>query len=311
MTAGPDGLVSVVVLTFRRNDDLLALLPRLDEQIAAVAPTTVEVVVVDNDPDGGAASAVEASGSPSTRYVHEPLPGITHARNRALDEAASSRLLVFIDDDELPGDTWLASMLQTHRRTGAAGVAGLVVPRYEATPEPWIEAGGFFVRQDHAEGRVMPAAGSGNLLLDLDQVRSLGLRFDERFGLTGGSDHLFTRDLVRRGGRIVWSTGAWVTDVVPATRSTRAWVLQRQFRVGNTWSRAALVLADPGVDRSAERIRLSARGTARVLVGGARLLVGRALGSQRHHARGSKTFHRGRGMVSGAWGGTFEEYRRP
>lgn len=314
MTGAPGlqdvGLVSVVVLTFRRNEDVAELLPRLEQQAETVAPLQVEVVVVDNDPDGSARELVESYPSARIRYVHEPAPGIAHARNRALDEASSSHLLVFIDDDERPMPDWLSSLVGTYRRTGAAAVAGLVIPDYAFPPERWIEAGGFFVRKQYPDGTLMPAAGSGNLLLDVRQVRAHGLRFDERFGLTGGSDHLFTRDLVRRGGRIVWSDRAEVVDKVPEQRLTRQWVVQRQYRVGNTWSRTGLVLSEPGLARVATRLRLSARGLARVGLGGVRVLLGRLTRSDRMHARGSRMLARGRGMVSGAWGVTFHEYRR-
>jgi succinoglycan biosynthesis protein ExoM len=304
------GLVSVAVLTFRRNEEVAELLPRLEEQAELVAPVDVEVVVVDNDPDAGARELVESYPSARVRYVHEPAPGIAHARNRALDETASAHLLVFIDDDERPLGQWLPALVGTYRRTGAAAVAGLVIPDYAFSPDPWIEAGGFFVRKQYPDGTVMPAAGSGNLLLDVRQVRRHGLRFDERFGLTGGSDHLFTRDLVKRGGTIVWSDRAEVVDKVPAQRLTRQWVVQRQYRVGNTWARTGLVLADPGPARVATRLRLTARGLARIGLGGARVALGRVTGSDRAHARGSRMLARGRGMVSGAWGVTFHEYRR-
>ena len=85
------------------------VLPALAEQaLAQDEPYAVGVLVVDNDPAAGARDAVESfaprSAGVSVRYVHEPQPGISAARNRALAEAAS-RLLVFIDDDERPSPT--------------------------------------------------------------------------------------------------------------------------------------------------------------------------------------------------------------
>src|SRR3712207_9285353 len=63
---------------------------------------------------------------------------------------------------------------------------------------------GAFDRPTHPTGATMSGAGAGNLLLDLRQVRALGLSFDERFGLTGGEDTLFTHALVRAGAEIRW-----------------------------------------------------------------------------------------------------------
>ena len=83
----------------------------------------------------------------------------------------------------------------------------------------------------------MEVAATNNLLLDLGRIRALGLEFDERFGLSGGSDTLFTRPLVARGGRMVWCDEAMVVDNVPAGRLTRDWVLRRALRSGNSASR--------------------------------------------------------------------------
>jgi len=245
------------------------------------------------------------------RYVHEPAAGIAHARNRALAETDDDDLLIFIDDDERPLDGWLAAMLDAYARHRPAAVTGPLYPDYENDPDPWLVAGGFFVRREFPDGHRVPAAGSGNLLLDLTQVRRLGLRFDERFGLTGGSDTLFTRQLIARGGVVVFAPRAGVIDKVPATRMTRRWTLRRQYRVGTTWSRTAVELAQPGPRRLLTRVQLTAGGGARVGVGAIRHAFGRATGSLTHQARGSRTLRRGLGMAAGAWGGTITEYQRP
>ena len=95
-------------------------------------------------------------------------------------------------------------------------------------------------------------------------IRAAGLDFDDRFGLSGGSDTLFTRQLVASGARMVWCDEAVVTDVVPAARATRDWVLRRRLRFGNTTSRVELVLAGSAAARLRVRARLVGRGLARV-----------------------------------------------
>ncbi len=78
----------------------------------ALARPAIRVLVIDNDPAGSGEAVVSALDSDAVRYVHEPRPGIAAARNRALDEAASYDLLIFIDDDEWPNPTWLQSLLE-------------------------------------------------------------------------------------------------------------------------------------------------------------------------------------------------------
>lgn len=302
-----DPRVVVAVLTYRRPDDLAAVLPQLLHHVEPLGDRG-EVLVVDNDPDGGAAAQVQRMTG--VRYVHEPHPGIAAARNRALDEAPDADLLVFVDDDERPRDGWLRLLLETWRRTGAAAVVGPVVSRYEVEPDPWVAAGRFFDRRRLPTGTVVDVAATNNLLLDLHQLRRAAVRFDERFGLSGGSDTLFSRALVRRGGRMVWCDEAIVDDVVPAARVTRDWVLRRAHRSGNSWSRTSLALAESPGERARVRLVCSARGAVRVAGGAGRWAAGRLRGSAADEARGLRTLRRGLGLLTGAWGAVHVEYHR-
>jgi succinoglycan biosynthesis protein ExoM len=291
--------VVIAVLTYRRPDDLAAALPLLLEQAATVDPPAA-VLVVDNDPAGGARTTAERF--PGVRYAHEPTPGIAAGRNRALDEATGD-LLVFIDDDERPSARWLASLVATWEATRPTGVVGPVTSEFAAEPDPWIVAGGFFDRRRPATGTEVQVAATNNLLLDLAAVRALGLRFDERFGLTGGSDTLFTRQLVRRGGRLVWCAEAGVVDVVPVERLTRRWVLRRAFRSGNGASVVELEVAADGRERLAVRARHVGQGLARIGGGVLKMAAGR-------RASGARNVARGAGLVSGSLGHVFTEYGR-
>jgi succinoglycan biosynthesis protein ExoM len=302
------GKILLAVLTYQRNEDLVELLPQL---VAQLDGRPGEVLVVDNDPDGSAATTVAALELAEVRYVHERQPGIAHARNRALDEAGDAHLLVFIDDDERPDAAWLTQLLDCYQREQCVAVAGAVIPDVGRIDDPWIEAGGFFVRSRHETGSELDAASTANLLIDLRQLEALGsVRFDERFGLTGGSDTLFTRELVARGGRIVWCDEAVVTDYIRTARANRAWVLQRHFRAGNSWARTSVELSKGVFATLLMRLRLTFVGVARIVLGSARSTYGTVVRSPRHQARGRRTAARGVGMTLGAWGRVYVEYRR-
>jgi succinoglycan biosynthesis protein ExoM len=278
------------------------------DQAAAVGDTTV--LVVDNDPAASALALAEEFPSDRVRFVHEATPGIVAARNRALNESAGADVLVFIDDDELPAEGWLRSMVATWQRTGAAAVAGPVLSTFDVAPDPWITAGGFFVRRRLPTGTALTIAASGNLLLDLEQVQRAGVRFDGRFSLSGGSDSLFTSELHKRGYRMVWCDEATVADVVPPTRANRGWVLQRAVRSGNVSSRVAIILTEGRLQRLATRAVLLVRSGARIVGGAVRLALGTITRSVSHQARGSRMLARGIGMAAGAVGYTREDYRR-
>ena len=120
--------VRVAVLTYRRPDDIAAVLPLIRDQAASAVDehTEVDVVVVDNDPDGSARPFVTAFASDwpavAVRYENETTPGISAARNRALRTTSDRDVLVFIDDDERPTAPWLPSLLGTYRRYRSAAV---------------------------------------------------------------------------------------------------------------------------------------------------------------------------------------------
>lgn len=279
------------------------------EQIGEVGGATV--LVIDNDPAGSAVARADGLGPPEhVRVVHEPTPGIVAARNRALDESGDADVLVFIDDDELPEPGWLRSMVGTWEHTRAAAVAGPVISTFAEEPDPFVVSGAFFVRRRLPTGTDLTIAASGNLLLDLTQIRRAGVRFDDRFAMSGGSDSLFTRELHQRGLRMVWCDDAPVHDVVPASRANRRWVLQRAVRSGNAASRIEIILAGSSLARIAARGRCFGRGLVRIVGGAARVALGTVARSLAHRARGARTFARGAGMVAGSVGYTRQEYRR-
>ncbi|MGP7960309.1 glycosyltransferase family 2 protein [Sanguibacter sp. A247] len=301
--------VTVGILTFRRPEGLAATLPLVLEQVAHVPHA--EVLVVDNDAVPSARGVVEelrGAGQP-VRYVHEPEPGIVAGRNRALDESTGD-VLVFLDDDERPAPGWLDTMLEAHRRFGGAGVVGPVLGEIEGTLDPWIAAGRFFERKRYPTGTVVPLAGTGNLLLDLPSVRRHGTRFDEAFRVSGGSDTAFTRELTAAGGQLYWCDEAPVLDVVPVERATRRWVLRRAFRSGNSRVRVAVHQASSLGDQVRHRVRGASAGLVRIGGGAARAAAGTLSWRVAHQARGARTVARGAGMVAGAFGGVYEEYRR-
>jgi succinoglycan biosynthesis protein ExoM len=304
--------VTVAVPTFRRPDDLRVGLPLLLAHAREVGGDPagrylVDVLVVDNDPGRSAEAVVAGLG---VRYVCEPTPGIAAVRNRALDEAADARLLAFIDDDERPEPGWLARLVETWEASGAAAVSGRILADYAGELDPWIRAGDFFVRRSMPTGTPIDVAAAGNLLLDLDQIRASGIRFESPLGLGAGEDTVFSRALVRAGARMVWCNESAATDFVPLQRMTRRWVLTRAWSHGNATVLVDLWLTAGRPARLRVRARGLGRGVLRIGGGAVRWTFGLVVRSPRHQARGLRALLRGAGMVGGACGLVFEEYAR-
>ena len=117
--------VSVVVCTRDRSDILAACLDRL--RLLTHAP--LEVIVVDNAPsDDSTRLLVEADAAvdPRFRYVVEPQPGLSAARNRGL-AAARGQVVAYTDDDVAVDENWVQGLLRGFERGPAVGcVTGLV-----------------------------------------------------------------------------------------------------------------------------------------------------------------------------------------
>ncbi len=285
------------------------ILGQIDE-LDGIGGFRSELLVVDNDPDGGAAVVIAELDDPRLRYVHERQPGLSAVRNRAINEAAQSRLLAFMDDDGRPGPAWLRHLVETWSVEQPASIAGRVIEEYESPPEPWIVAGKFFNRPTYPTGTEVPAAAAGNILLDLADLRASRISFDSRFGLSGAEDTLLTRQLTAAGHRIVWCDESKVVDQVPTSRLNRRWLLQRAWSHGNSATLVERALANSTTDSLRIRVVGLGGGLIRVVSGAARYAFGVLAFSNRHKARGLRLAFRGAGMAAGATGHVVEEYAR-
>jgi glycosyltransferase involved in cell wall biosynthesis len=272
-----------------------------------------EIIVVDNDPLGTAHAAVVQNGSACIRYAIEPAPGVTNARNRVLMEAADCDALAFIDDDEVPQSGWLGALISAALAYDADAVSGPVHSVFEGPLDPWVEASETYDRTHRSHlstGDPISRAATNNLLLDMRQVRALGVTFDQRFGLTGGEDSFFSGQLRQRGARMIWAADAVVDDLVPMTRANRRYNLQRRFSLSNAGGRVDILLAAPGVARTLARLRGGAKGIAQVAKGSTMAIRGRLGGELRLQSQGERYVVGGFGVLAAALGIAASPYRR-
>ena len=258
--------VSIVIPTYRRPELLaLTLAGCLAQQ--GVEDERVEIVVVDNDPAQSARaivdSASEGAGSGSVRYIAEARPGISHARNTGVAQAAGC-YIAFIDDDEEAAPGWLAAFLKTIRRTGADLVVGPVFPQFA---EPACSyARGAYTRDAHLPTgtRLEDWSGIGNSLLDKKRCfADIAEPFDPRLGLSGGEDALFLHQLRRRGGTIVWCAEAAVRESIAADKLATRYLLRREFRGAQTLTYVCTAVSPP---ERGKAVRWMAVGCAQILL---------------------------------------------
>jgi succinoglycan biosynthesis protein ExoM len=220
------------------------LLAQCLETVAAVRVppgVTFEVLVVDNNPDADARAVVEAWARELPGpivHVHEPSLGIVMVRNRAIEEAIArgADALAFVDDDSLVDSAWLEESLRALEDQACDVVIGPIELAFPPGTPPWLTED--FPLVDRPSSSVAPAdfdrvVSSSNVLLRIHLVREWGLRFPEAFNLSGGEDTAFFQQARERGAVTGWAGGARVTEVVPPSRATLRWSLQRWFRIGN------------------------------------------------------------------------------
>ena len=136
--------VSIVIPTLGRHGTLRRVLERLEVQ---TSPAPFEVVVAPDaaEPEPARVDALLATRPYPTRRVTPARPGASAARNAGIG-AASAPLVLFLDDDVMPGRRLVAEHLSWHERHpgGEVGVLGLVRWADELRVTPfmrWLERG--------------------------------------------------------------------------------------------------------------------------------------------------------------------------
>jgi GT2 family glycosyltransferase len=273
-------LVTVVVCTRNRPDSVLVTLRGL----ADLRYRPFEVVVIDNAPSSDATKDAvrrEFGADPRIRYVREPRPGLSCARNRGLAEA-SADIVAFTDDDVRVDPWWLNGIV---RGFGAASevacVTGLIATAeldnaaqlYFHLREGWgasCERRIFDLGENRDESPLYPYSagvfGAGaNFAVSRAVLKEVGV-FNEALGAGtpsgGGEDlNMFMR-IVLAGYRLVYEPSAVVSHVHRADLAE----LSRQMRAygsGCTAALTAITMADARARRELPTKVIS--GVARML----------------------------------------------
>ena len=297
------------VATYLRPEGLARLLQAFDRLVFAKSETPeLEIIVVDNDPQGSAlAVCAHVSGALRwpLRYHHEPRPGISFARNAAVRIAAAAEFVAFIDDDEVPEPQWLDELLYVQRVHEADVVAGPVIPEFPDGAPIWLRRGGFFDLPRYRTGQKLDYTAAGNVLVRSTVFHALNPPFDERLALAGGEDTLFFLRAARAGYLLVWADEALAREYIPRSRVRAGWLLQRAFRVGNSWA-LCLCSLQPSLRGRAVRV---AKGTGRV-AGGLLVLPFSPLGGRGTVLRVLRAILFGIGDLAGVVGLRYDEYSR-
>ncbi len=241
--------VTIAIATYNRAGEVektLATLTRLD----TAGCSEHEVLVVDNNSTDGTAAVVGRMAplfSGRLRYVREPRQGLSHARNRAIDEARFE-VVAYLDDDVDVEPEWLRALCDAYASGDVAGVGGRAYLVFPGPRPRWLgeSIDGLLTKVEL--GPVRRPAGvhelyGVNLSFRRDWlVRAGGFRTDiGRVGTTlfGGEDDDMIGRVVALGGVMLYEPGAAVGHRVPPGRLSQKWFWKRCYWGGvsapRTW----------------------------------------------------------------------------
>ena len=233
--------VSIIICTRDHADSLRETLASIGG--CAVPPDIVaELLVVDNGSTDHTAQVVRETklAAMPVRYVREPMPGQTRARNAGL-AASRADMVLFTDDDvRVPAD-WIEGMC----RPVFAGAGDAVIGRVRFPPhyrpllerEPFRSKGGWFASNetggDLSESKNMVGA---NMAFSRRVIETLG-GFDLELGpgaLGFYDDSLFSWRLTEAGLRMVPAPDVSVEHHFDLSRLTRRTILGIAERMGQS-----------------------------------------------------------------------------
>jgi glycosyltransferase involved in cell wall biosynthesis len=237
--------VTVAICTWNRRTLLESTFESLERM--KVSPSTRwELVVIDNGSTDGTAEVVAnwiSRGTLPLRYVHEPILGLSNARNRAIREARTEWLL-FTDDDVIVEPDWLEGFVQASKRNPTAGaIGGRVDPWFVETPDQMLceafpaLAKGYCGLDLGPEERLVPEGTDlvgANFAIRIDDTNRL---FNPNLGPIGanpiGGDELaYQMELRKSGLPIVWTPNMRLKHYVDPPRMSLDYLQKFYTNVG-------------------------------------------------------------------------------
>lgn len=255
MTPDAKPEISVVLCTVDRPEYLRLAVASLGNQ--TIPDTRFEVIVVDNGTGDTTRSTLgdAAMDMPNLRTVHEPVAGLSQARNRGTREAAGD-IVLFMDDDAVAEP----QLLEAHLRRladpdGPVATGGRIYLRWPGPCPSWVPASqeSYYSGLDLGDTtRAMPFPEypyGANMAIRRDLLLELG-GFSVELGrrgrnlISGEEKDLFLR-VSKAGGRVAYVPDAIVHHHVLPERVSRRWLLRRSWAQGRSDITMSLVADGP------------------------------------------------------------------
>lgn len=263
-------VASIIVCTRNRADDLEKTCVELLAMIAQAPPC--ELLVVDNgsnDRTPVLLTELAAHNPDRLHWIREPRPGLSTARNTGIAQT-HGEIVIFIDDDAIPDEGWLAALVTEFSDPGIWAAGGPVRPIISSAFPDWFSARflpylSAWDRGSEAEDLSYNEYPRGTNMAFRRRVFSDLGTFLPQLGRQGRSlrsceeTELCLR-IERSGHRIRYLPAARVVHKVDVGRLTKAWMTDRFFAQGFSealmeWRHAGFEGLRIGLRRSAFQVR--------------------------------------------------------
>ncbi|BFM06781.1 glycosyltransferase family 2 protein [Halioxenophilus aromaticivorans] len=233
--------ITVVICTYDRYDLLTKSIESLYRQATNVAD--YNVLVVDNTPKQHRKSCdfliKKYKSYGNFKIIFEDVPGLSNARNRAL-EAGNSKYIAYLDDDAIASSSWIDCLLKAFEFSGRVGVVGGQIQPIWAKRRPsWLgdQLLGYLSVVDWGGELRLAAAdewfAGANIAFSRELLKSCG-GFSPGLGRVGNSSVLMSNeesqiiDFARQNNyELVYAPEAMVDHLVEEKRMTQSWFRRR------------------------------------------------------------------------------------
>ncbi|MGQ4649271.1 glycosyltransferase [Lyngbya aestuarii] len=240
-------LISVAICTYNRAEQLVLALEGISQQ--SLPFEYFEILIVDNGSTDNTQEICTRYQQqlPNLRYVYEPVPGLSKARNTAISQS-HSKYIAYLDDDAIPCPTWLETIWKTFKtvKPEPICIGGPIYPRWESSPPNWIPQDVEYLFSlldfgDQPHWLKLPKYPFGaNMTFQRDALCRAG-GFSESLGRLGksnllsGEEYRIYRILIEQGkGLLYYHPQAWVEHCISQERINLNWMLHRSYWQGRS-----------------------------------------------------------------------------
>ena len=236
--------ITAIICTHNRSD----VLPKAIESLLSqsISKDQYEILVIDNaSTDNTNELCKKYATYGNFRYVFEPVPGLSTARNTGMAEA-KGQYVAYMDDDAIASDHWLETLLSGFETVtpSPASVGGKIEPIWEAPKPDWLpdQKKPYLTILDYGVKPVFltyPKILYGtNMAFTKEALVGIGgFRTDVgrvKHCLLSGEEMEVYRQLAEKELPVYYLPSASVRHLVPKNRLTKKWLYTRHYWQGRS-----------------------------------------------------------------------------